>query len=80
MGCSDPLWAARTARPTTVRYNNHPEVQQVFGIGSSHVETNGEGHPSVTLDDALESLLQECIASSGLGESQLVGSGLEVVT
>jgi hypothetical protein len=55
------------------------EVQQVIGVQSSHVETNGEVHRSITLDKSLESLAKETVAGGGLGERQLVGSRLEVV-
>ena len=71
--------AAASGRVRVGRCQLVQKVQQVVGIGSGHVETNGEGHWSVTLDDALQSLVQEGVAGGGLGEGEFVGGGLEVV-
>jgi hypothetical protein len=55
------------------------EVEQVVGIRSGHIKANSEGHGVVSPDDALESLVQQSVASGGLGESQFVGGGLKIV-
>ena len=55
------------------------KVEQVVGMGAGHVQANGEGPRSIALEDTLQSPVQEGIAGSRLGKSQLGGGGLEIL-